>query len=74
MHYTNTKSKQNTSRVMLRNVRWIFLFGLLAIAGCGTFDPSNSASRPWNRPTRTDVSQGWFYQGDYDSRPLTDYP
>ena len=34
---------------------------LLIGNGCATFNPENVAGRPWNRPTKEEISQGtWF--------------
>ena len=41
------------------------------MAGCGTFDTNNASSRPWNRPTKADLSQDWWNR---PSGHTTDYP
>ena len=42
-------------------IKWFFAFALLVTApGCGTFDPANNPTQPWDSPTTSDVSQGWW--------------
>jgi hypothetical protein len=53
----------------------IVVLHLALLSGCSTFDPTNAAERPWNRPTREEVVddrlapeyQSWF-------RPTAEQP
>jgi hypothetical protein len=33
----------------------IATLNLALLSGCGTFDPANTAERPWNYPTREEI-------------------
>jgi hypothetical protein len=74
MHFTHNNSKPGISRIFFRIAQYICLSGLMALAGCGTFNARNTASRPWDQPIGMDFSQGQILHDDYDSSLLTDYP
>ena len=52
----------------------IILFGLIMLEGCGTFDSSNVAARPWNRSTKWEVEHDWFYPSEYEQESRDNYP
>ncbi len=43
------------------------------LAGCGTFNPDNVQTRPWNRPTKEEISQDWWFRG-WTSSPSVEKP
>jgi len=43
-----------------RAFKWACLIGLALVGGCSTVDTKNTSERPWNRPTKADVSAGWL--------------
>lgn len=38
---------------------------LLLLAGCAN-RPAESSGRPWNRPTKADLSTGWWHVGNHE--------
>jgi len=53
------------------------LFGsisaLVLLAGCASVDSKNERSIPWNRPTKEEISQGWWFQR-WEGKPGDHYP
>jgi hypothetical protein len=56
---------------------------MLLTNGCGTLDGKNSASRPWNRPTKAEMARAWGWGYGWGELPqwdsisgsrLSDYP
>ncbi len=47
-----------------RYPNWLFVLMLGVAGGCATFDPANVATRPWNRPTKEEISQHWWFGPD----------
>ena len=39
---------------------WACLIGVVCVGGCRTVEISNTSDRPWDRPTKADVSQSWW--------------
>jgi len=57
--------------------KWICFIGFIVVTGCGTTDTRNTDSKPWNRPTKADVSQSWSWpelQQRYWNSPGDHYP
>ena len=59
--------------------KWAWFIGFIVIAGCGTVDTRNTGSKPWNQPTKADVSQSWPWpdlqiQDSYWHSPGGHYP
>ncbi len=47
---------------------------LLGAAGCGTFDADNRPVQPWDSPTKSDQSQGWWVRDWEQTQSLSDPP
>jgi hypothetical protein len=62
--------------VRMRMVKRLIVIGLLLAAGCGTVDARNVDSKPWNRPTKADLSKDWWFdlRQYYDSGSGSEYP
>ena len=61
----------------MRIVRQLLLLGLLAVAaGCSTVDTRNVDSKPWNRPTKADISKDWWpcLRDYYHPESSSEYP
>jgi hypothetical protein len=37
---------------------WAYVLGLILLGSCSTIDSNNKSDRPWDRPTKADVSKG----------------
>jgi hypothetical protein len=48
-----------------RSFMWLCLIGVILVGGCSTADSRNTSPNPWNRPTKADVSQGWWFKDWY---------
>ena len=71
-HYRRRSALGGSEDLMMR---WLLAFGLLIVAsGCGTFDPANNATQPWDRPTKADASQGWWIRDWNQQESLIEYP
>jgi hypothetical protein len=59
-------------------LRWAGLLIVVLASGCSTVDTGNTDYRPWDRPTRTDVSKDWlfqdFFRDRYDDPSRGSYP
>lgn len=57
-------------------LNWACLIGLVFVGGYSTTDTHNASDRPWNRPTKADVSKdGWFdLGGQYWDSPGVTFP
>ena len=55
---------------------WACLIGLVLVGGCSTIDTNNTSDRPWNRPTKADVSKDWWFdlEGQYWNSPGGHFP
>ena len=55
---------------------WACLIGLFLAGGCSTIDTSNTSDRPWDRPTKADVSKDWWFDlgGQYWDSPGGHFP
>ena len=61
----------------MRIVKQLLFIGLLAVAaGCSTVDTQNVDARPWDRPTKADVSKDWWFdlQDQYGRGSTGEYP
>ena len=57
-----------------RPLGWaLFLLTVLA-SSCSSVDTANTSVRPWNGPTRSDQSQGWWFRDDYEDSSRGLYP
>ena len=56
--------------------KWACLIGFILVGGCGTIDSQNIDSKPWNRPTKADVSDRWWHdlRQSYWNGPGGHYP
>ena len=59
--------------------KWVWFIGYIVIAGCSTVDTRNTDSKPWDRPTKADISQSWpwhdiLLQESYWQSPGGHYP
>jgi hypothetical protein len=50
---------------MFKPVKILALAIVLSCAGCGNLEPGNKAETPWNRPTKSDISQNWLFRDQY---------
>jgi hypothetical protein len=50
------------------------LIGFVFMAGCGTTDTRNTSEKPWNQPTKSEISQGWWFRDFYQDEPGNHYP
>lgn len=55
-------------------LRLAFLLLVNMVTGCSTVDSSNTDSRPWDKPTRSDTSQGWWFNNGYNDPSRGQYP
>ena len=53
---------------------WACLIGYILVAGCSTIDSKNASPKPWNRPTKADVSQDWWFKDGYYDATGNQYP
>ncbi len=61
---TGTQSGRN------RWVRWLLVLTVVATRGCDTFKGTDLSDRPWNAPTKEDVTSRWWpLPGTYDGGP-----
>jgi hypothetical protein len=60
----------------VRAFKWACLIGFVLVGGCSTTDTNNTSPNPWNRPTKADVSKGWWpwFEGQYWDAPGGHYP
>jgi hypothetical protein len=49
--------------------KWAWLIGFILMGGCSTTDTNNTDTKPWDRPTKADVSQGWWLFNQEDWGP-----
>ena len=45
----------------MRTVKMLLFVSLLVTAGCSTVDTQNGDSRPWDGPTKADLSKDWWF-------------
>jgi hypothetical protein len=69
MHSTENRMRQKRKlRGVSCIIRQTFFLVVLLAAGCETFSRENTASRPWNRQTKEEISQNWrFWPWEYSS-------
>jgi hypothetical protein len=55
---------------------WACQIGLFLAGGCSTIDTSNTSDRPWDWPTKADVSKDWWFDlgGQYWDSPGGHFP
>ena len=55
---------------------WACLIGLVFGSGCSTIDSKNTSDRPWDRPTKADVSKDWWpcFEQEYWDSPGGHFP
>ena len=44
--------------------QWACLIGLILAGGCSSLDGNNTDTKPWDRQTKADMSQGWLLTGE----------
>jgi hypothetical protein len=49
----------------MRTVKTLLFISLLVAAGCSTVDTQNGDSRPWDGPTKADLSKDWWFKPEY---------
>jgi hypothetical protein len=65
---------------LMRTVRadfpYFIILGALAVTtGCGSMNPDNTSTRPWDRPTRWDEDHSWMVRPDESHhQPGDNYP
>ncbi len=55
-------------------LQWAAFFLAVAGSGCSSLDSPNTSARPWNGPTRSDQSQGWWFHDEYTDPSHGLYP
>jgi hypothetical protein len=64
----------NNMRIASHALLWACLAGFVLTEGCGTVDSKNTSATPWNRPTKAEISKGWWFRNGYADGPGNHYP